>query len=364
MAPVHAQTAESAPTTTPKFDARKDAKDVKENDPSPQPQLGLKAILDQKKFARAQIVRGIFEGEYFKQAFQKIFHTRYKKVVRQHPEWFDLLKTHEHRYSPQREHGAAAINTAFEFENISNKVYGYCWGFATVVRNFHVLAFFDPNLKPPEMDHEARIRYYQDKIHDVAILRKATLFPGFANFRELSLVPELELYLKLTAMQIWRSLAIRAAGLGTMLRTRHDMNLSETRALVEDLEARLARHEMPKILINSKVRLGKHIPYSKSQHVVLVYGLRRDADGTAHLLIWDVNFYAESLQKSPKEVVIDPQGTIYYHPWHEENTKDSPLSSELALVEVTPENNAETVDHLFELKRFCADPATAGYCTP
>lgn len=363
-----------APTPAGIDDARPRAHDVRENDPSPGPQLALDgSVVDQKRFARSQLFRGIFLGEYFKQTAQKVFQKRYQKVLLRNPEWFDRLALQESRYVPQAMNGPAAINTDYEFEGISKRDYGYCWGFATIIRNFSVLAFFDPAQKPadhkgrelsPSADREAWLEFYARKIEDVAIYRKATVIPGFANLRELSLVPELELYLKLKAMHLWRWLAIRGAGFGTLLRSSRDLTRDQALSLLDELEARHRRHEMPKLIITSRARGRKPFAFAKSLHVVLSYGVERTPDGGGRIRVWDPNFYAESLARAPKEIVISADGEIRYDAWTETGTPDAAISPFLGRIELAHENNAETIDHLYELKRFCSAPDTARYCQP
>jgi hypothetical protein len=348
--------------------------DSPESDPSTQPHLGLDGnIIQQKRFARTQFFRGIFLGEYFKQTADKIFHARYRKMLSRHPEWFDLLIQHESRYQPSAPNGPALINASFEFAGISKLDYGYCWGFVTMIRNFSVLAFFDPSASPIDQkgrelsataDRDAWIEYYEQKIEDVVVYGKATVIPGFAGFRELSLVPELELYLKLKTMHLWRWFAIRGSGFAALLRSRHDLTREQALSLLDDLEARHRRHEMPKLIITTKARNKKPFSFAKDLHVILSYGVERTPDGGGRIRLWDPNFYAESIAKSPKEIVITGDGKITYAPWIETGTEDAAISDQLGRVELAPENNAETVDQLYELKRFCTNENTARYCQP
>lgn len=368
--------AQILPSTSP--DPRQNAKEVKEHDPSLGPQMGLDVVIRQKRYARNQFLRGVFGGLYLKEAFQRFFTLHYKKVLRRHPEWFDVLKIHEARYAPMVENSPSLVNANFEFEGISQRDYGYCWGFATLVRNFNVLAFYDPELKPtdedgkvidPQTDRNTWVEYYEHKIDQVAAYDEAVLFPGFKNFRELSMVPELELYLKLKTMQIWRHLAVGAEGFGIMIRTHRDMTPGQGRKLIDNLEARIARHEMPKLNIASGVKTPKPFSYSKYLHVVLAYGIKRLEGGGAKIQIWDPNYYGETLVAAPKEIEIAADGIIYYRPWLETDVgqfKKHPeqleLTGRLAKIEISPENNYETVKHIRELRRFCSDDETSKYC--
>lgn len=372
LLPLLASPASAQKYTTPSSaDPSPLSHDVAANDPSPKPQLELEAVIQQKRYARTQFFRGIFLGEYFKQGAQRLFHTRYRKLLRRNPGWFERLRLHADRYTPSAPNSPALINTDWEFEGISKRDYGYCWGFVTLFRNFAVLAFFDPSERPmddegrvlsPSVDREKWVEYYERKIEEVAIYGYATVIPGFADLREMSLVPELELYMKLKTMALWRSYAIRPSGLGVMLRSRKDLTAAGTEALIDDLEERLARHEMPKLMITSLARVRGLVKVSKYLHVVLTYGMERLPGGGARLRIWDPNFYGETLAKTPKEIRIEADGRIYYEPWAETATGIAPISNRLARVELAPENDGETVDQLFELRRFCNDDESARYC--
>jgi hypothetical protein len=350
------QTVASTPVPTPVVDARAAAKDSLSQDPSAQPQLQNFRVIPQKELAKkgiGELIRGGILIEWFQEIFP-----RYPHLIKKHPEWFDLLQIHQDRYQPRAENGPAAVNADFEFEGISDKKFGYCWGFATLLRNFLTLAFYDPSLPRLENSED-----YEDLIQKIANGKPAVI-PGFANLREMSLVPEIELLLKLRAMKLWQKAAIRSSSVGLYLKTAHRMNLNSAMNLVDRLDQKLKQGELPKIIFSSRVAVGGFLKLSKYIHVVLVNGVERTPEGGARIKIWDVNFFAETLQKSPKYIEITPDGDLIYEPWFEPGTEYEADSRYLSRISLAPENNRETAKMVTQLHHFCSQPENQARCIP
>ncbi len=287
--------------------------------------------------------------------------SEYSTLLRSNPSSFDLLKLHSDRYVPKLENGPTFINADHEFKGISDREYGYCWGFATLVRYFHTLVFWKKEVSsdvPNPSDQKAWMAYYQSKI-DLIVSGKATEISGFSNFREFSMVPMIELRLKLAAMNAWKTRIIQMKTPGIFRSSMKPMRPDQTTKLVSELKSRIARGEMPKILFTALFSeyveiLGLKLG-SKDIHASLVHHVREESNGTIYLDLWDINFYAESMEKKPITIEIRPNGEFHFPPWYEEkNPHVVPAqSSLLGQVLIAPENDRETVQMVKSLEQFC-----------
>jgi hypothetical protein len=353
---------ESVPAATPvalpalpAIDTRANAHDTLANDPSIT-SLELPRVVPQRNLAMGGIGKLLIGGMLIEWV-EESFH-RYHHILEKHPDWFDVLKIHQDRYEPKLENGPALVNAAYEFQGISDKKFGYCWGFSTLLRNFLTLAFYDPTLPKLENNQD-----YEKLIIEIGN-GKATVIPGFSNLREFTMVPEIELSMKVNAMKLWRRMAIRTSSVGLYLRTTNEMEFPEEIALVDKLEEKLKRGELPKIVFSSKVTASGVVKLSKYIHVVLVNEVIRMPDGGAKIKVWDVNFYAESLAQSPKYLEITPDGKIRYEPWYEAGTDYAEDSRYISRIAISPENDRETARSIVQLRRFCSDLDHASFCGP
>lgn len=340
--------------------------DLPENDPSdPKKALTLKRVVTQKEFAiKGTLLKLASDAN---QSFlnlinpvyaAKLFTTpalSYEDIVKEKPSMFKLFKIHQHRYVPQLKYGPTTVNANHEYKGISDRKFGYCWGYATFVRFFTQVAFYDANKPRPSL----KTTY---AAIDKVIKGEAAVFEGYANLRELSLVPEVEFYLKLAAMELWRTRAMRFSSLGVTLKSTNWMKFDEVETLLKDLEVRIARGEFPKLVFASLVPTDPFLGMNTDIHVVPAYKIERLSDNRARIHLWDINFYTETLMKEPKYLEIDSLHAISYAPYIE-NTKPYARASDLiGRVIVAPENDAETATMLTSLKSFCKNKKTAGYC--
>ncbi len=340
-----------SPASSPDPSQTEYARDTVDHDPNPAPKLMLDEVVNQVKFAIQDIPNDL--AHWFGDELSQIFRG-YHHLVKRRPELFDLFKIHEDRYQPRAENGLALINADFDFEGISDRKLGYCWGFATLNRQFANLAFYDPNAKRESLE------FYENVIDQIA-RGKAVIIPGFKNTREFSLVPEHEFYLKLTAMNLWRKYVIRPTSIPAYFRTAKQMQQDEVMDMMVNLKERLARHELPKLFISSKLQSGTNLIHvSKHIHIVLVIGVEQNEDGSGKITVWDGNFFAETLQREPKVIEVTKDGELIYRPWIEPGTPEEEDSIHLSRIAIPPENDAETVQQLFSLKKFCRDHES--YC--
>ncbi len=271
--------------------------------------------------------------------------------------------------------GPALVNSDYEFSGISDRAFGYCWGFSTFNRFFAYAAFFDPSIPSPvayipegKERNEAWFRHYGPIVDDV-LRGIPRVIAGFKNFSEFSAIPEIEFYLKVKAMDAWSLRAISAANLTTFFSSTRELDETELNSLIKSLQQKLRRGELPKILFtaaDSKKQLGG----SLDVHSVIVNGLKMNPDGSGEIAIWDINFYFSDLMKNRKFIEIrfnreTGKRELHYLPWYE--AKETPIdtyrSTLLGKVRVSPEDEAEMGALIRNLKAFCQkDEYSQKYC--
>jgi hypothetical protein len=349
------------------------AHDLPANDPSPAERLTLPKVMPQKHV----ILHGV--NKHINRTVRQALSTKSMKALREYfptqsgeeadqpkkftyldavedKTLFSFLRINEHRYVPKLEFGPSLVNSDAEFKGISDRAFGFCWGFSTLVRDFTTLAFFDPSLP-----RETSMDFYKDKI-DAIVRGEATIIPGFANLREFSLVPEYEFYMKMYTMELWRDRAFSFPSVKVILHASKAATADETEATVSDLEARIARGEMPKIIFSALVASEKTLGMNTDIHVVLPYKVERRADKHILIHLWDIDFYTETLVREPKVLEITPDYAIHYAPWYEPNKAYAQKSDLISSIQITPDNDRETLMMMLNLKKFCSDSANAKYC--
>ena len=302
------------------------------------------------------------------QSWRNANQTNYRKILAHHPELFKLFEIHQNRYSPSLENGSTVVNSEDFLDGINDHKFGICEGASTLNRYFTILAFFDPDSKaglklgqdapPDRASHPAEwLKYYQKKIRHVAT-GHATLIPGFKNFRELSLDPQLEVYLKKWAVRLWANRVSTIGQLKIGISSTEPMNATQRASLVLDLRERLKRNELPKIVITAQ-KTNRWLGIALSSHSLLVYDVRDLKDGSTRIMVWDPDFFTETLASNPKYVEIRPHGQMLYEPWYEAN--DPVMSDRLGPVKIAPDNDTDTAKMLLSLKHFCSGPGSY-YC--
>ncbi len=301
----------------------------------------------------------------------------YEKLIKQSSSLLAYWGLHRSRFSEGKilpANGPTLVNSDYEYTGISDREFGYCWGFSTFARFFTELAFYDaaatsdvPTYTPGGLgSNEKWFRFYQSRI-DLILEGKAQVIPGFADFRSFSKVPEIEFYLKLKAMKLWSEHAIRVGNLSTFFSSTKPLNESQIDALLDDLQLRLSRGELTKILFTAKDS-EKVLGGSVDVHAVLVTAVDRANDGSAKIHLWDIDFYAEDLNKDDKyiEVRVVPGHAreTHYAPWWEklESPAKTYTSSQLGAIRVAPENDRELKIMLNSLHDFCADSVNSRHC--
>jgi hypothetical protein len=334
------------------------AHDQAENDPSRGAKFRLKKPLNQERLVLTG-TNGIIEKN-----IESSFHSMKSEYRRMKsaqerisdPAYTRYLRIHQNRYQPEVKNGLTLVNADHEFEGISDRKFGYCWGFATLFRNLTQLAFFDP-AQPRVPD----VEFYLRKI-DRIVAGQATVIPGYRNLRELSLEPRIEFYLKLNTMELWRNRAVRSTSLKIFKNSTEAMSFEEVESLLRNLETRLGRGEFPKVLFSALIPTGKILGMSTDIHVVLVNRVERLPGNRAKIHLWDINFYAETLKKTPKIIEVTSKHGLVYEPWYEPDKPYAEASALVSRIEFAPEEDMEVSRNLKSLKAFCEASSTRHHC--
>ena len=341
--------------------------DLPENDPSPTGQLTLHHSVSQQAFTIDGTLLSLAEKAtvgflevtnpliYSIKYFSTPQLMKFGKIVSQQPEMFQYFKINQHRFVPQKRYGPSTVNANHEYKGISDRKFGFCWGYATFVRFFTQVAFYDSSLPRPDL------KTIYAKI-DQVVQGNATVFEGFSNLRELSLIPQVEFYLKLTAMELWRARAVTYDAFKIMRNSTNYMSFDEVENFMKDLEIRHARGELPKIVFASLIPSKSFMGMNMDIHVVPAYSVERLPNHCARIHLWDINFYTETLEKEPKYLEIDKNHGIHYAPYYEADKPYSAGSDLIGRMVIAPENDRETAKMLQSLKGFCTADKTSKYC--
>lgn len=279
----------------------------------------------------------------------------YEEILSQKPSLFQGFKINEARRFPEKANGPTTVNADHEYAGISDREFGFCWGYATFVRFFTQVAFYDPSLPRPALKTTlAQV--------DQVIRGEAAVFEGYSHFRDLTLVPEIEFYLKLAAMELWRARAVKFNSIGITLNSTDWMKFDEVESLLVDLEKRLARGEFPKVIFASLIPTKPFYGMNTDIHVVPAYQVKRLSKNRARIYLWDINYYSETLKKAPKYLDIDSNHGITYAPYVEPNKPYARGSDMIGRVILAPENDVETAAMLNSLDQFCSNQKTKKYC--
>ncbi len=338
--------------------------------------FALKPEQSQKSVAGWQFVKNVITPPDVADLLPR---TTYEELIRKEPQLLDLWQLNRNRYTPSQmrvEDGPPAVNSDYEYFDISDREYGYCWGFASLNRFFAQLAFYDPVPDPSAPRYilhgleknEKWFRFYQKKI-DRILTGNAEVIPGFPDFRSFASVPEIEFYLKLKAMKLWSANAVSWGSLSTFFTSTRPMNAQEIGDLINNLSRRLKRGELPKILFTAK-NSKKVMGGSADVHVVLAIGIERTPGkptGNWRIQLWDINYYAEDYLAEPKylEIRTTRKGReIHYEPWYEKLSTDvlTAESTQLGQVRLAAENSDEMKTMIQSLAAFCAHEKTRHYC--
>lgn len=341
--------------------------DQPENDPSdPKKVITLGRTISQKDFAIKQTLLKMAENtgyalldaiNPFSMAASLLTKTpmTYDEILKKDPKRFGVFGIHKHRFVPQLKYGPTTVNANHEYKDISDRKFGYCWGYATFVRFFTQVAFYDASKPRPSLKTTIAA---VDKV----LKGQAAVFDGYANLRELTLVPEVEFYLKLAAMELWRARAMQFSSLGVTLKSTNWMSFEEVEDFTKQLEKRLARGEFPKLVFASLVPTDPFMGMNTDIHVVPAYRVERLPENKIRIHLWDINFYTETLMREPKYLEIDSVHGIHYAPYVEMSKPYAQASDMIGRLIFAPENDAETATMLNSLSAFCKNKKTAKYC--
>jgi hypothetical protein len=333
------------------------AHDSLAKDPSdPRKVLRLKQSIPQQDFAVNQTLYQAFFKKYELSDIINGFNDdSYEDIISKKKWMFKYFQDHADRRTPRIYNGPTTVNADHEYKGISDRKFGYCWGYATMVRFFTQVAYFDGTLKrPPLKETLAEV--------DQVLKGQATLIRGYSNFRDLTLNPKVEFHLKLAAMELWRERAIKFSSVGITLNSTKWMDFNEVESFAKNLERRLKRGEFPKLVFASLIPTHPFYGMNTDIHVVPAYKVERLENNRIRIYLWDINFYAETLEKAPKYLEIDSNHQITYAPYLEQGTPYSYGSDLIGRVIIAPENDSENATMMNSLNRFCTDKKNSKYC--
>jgi hypothetical protein len=268
------------------------------------------------------------------------------------PESFAVLEDAYQKMQPDTgEHILSFLNEKKDFAGFHQRTLGYCWGHTTMTRNFNYLAYFDPaeeyetapiRSKDRKSQRKWR-RFYKKKIKKI-MRGKAVVIPGFANVREFSTDPEILKIMKLKTVTSWWKNAVRVSAVPVFLTNfKKPMNVSEITAMIGELKERLEMNITPKIYM-------ANLKKPMFMHIISVYDIVEDEDGTTRVCILDNHQYEEELRGCQTYLRVYPDGKLFYPGWEEPERE---LEGHVRRFGFTPEDNREMVKFTRERINMC-----------
>lgn len=207
-------------------------------------------------------------------------------------------------------------NTDADYASVATRPYGYCGGLTDFTKKMAFLAIYD---EPNEPAARLKKKEYIKRLKSIAKGNVERL-PGFQNLREISEDLELQDEIKKITTKLWAKDALRPSGLGIFLKARKTMNYEKVREIVDGIEERVERSELPRILFSAvapRPQGGKRI------HSVMIWKVERLADETIRLYAWETNTGATREERENNVIEISPSGEIFYPLWLEDHKKYS-----------------------------------------
>jgi len=260
---------------------------------------------------------------------------------------FDILKkpnmTAINDYS-KPEHSVPFRNTRAAFK-AGEGFEGYCTGHAAVTQKFNRLGFFEPDTEAPfnlestdESEQQQAIDYYKDIIDQIAD-NKTSSIPGFSNLKEFASEPAIQEYIAKKMSYAW---ANRNTRISSWIESAVLAGQTETskRNVVEDVIERLDNFQQPMLSIYSPKTSQEDAAY----HSLLVTG-HGEENGKKYLCTRDNNEAPVFNHSCLNKIFFDSDNNLQYTAWGKEITD----------IQVDPQENSETVQHVNALKERCED---------
>ena len=169
------------------------------------------------------------------------------------------------------------------------------------------------------------------------------------------MVPEIQVDLKIRAVNLWADRATQLPAVKIARHSTQEMTAPQREAFLKELQERLGRGELPKLLFTSAISTTGPLKMATWIHTVLPYDIKKQDDGSVRILVWDPDFYAEVQEKEPKYIEIRPGGQALYAEWY---TADQPYwSDRLGQIQFAPDDKSEIVAMILSLKSFCKSHA-------
>lgn len=216
------------------------------------------------------------------------------------------------------ENTSTFVNSDYEYFGISDRKFGFCWGVSTLNRFFTYLSYYDVSKEIQKTnDGKINLNFYQKIILDITS-GKARLIPGFRNFRSFSSQPEIEMLLKLRAIDLWKERSVNFESVKMFYGVNGYVEDKNFQYFIHRIQNRIRAGHLSKILFtsrNSHKVLGGNIDI----HTVLVERIEKADENTIKLFVWDPNFYGEDIREEQQFLEIKKvkpgNYQIYYKPW-------------------------------------------------
>ncbi len=203
---------------------------------------------------------------------------------------------------PSKANQMAIINSDEEFDSLTDRKIGVCWGVAGVLRKFLMLASF-----APDEAYESRSFYL--KSIDQIVNGYPIRIPGFKNLEDFSSDPVLEKYIKHKMLELWKAYESDAVYFRNLNFSRHPHLAERTLAIAMKLTE---RGILPKVLVTGASKRNFLVPAYK--HLLLPYR-SSEVEGHPIWYVWDPDFYATSVRDFPTFIIkAEPEWVSEHYP--------------------------------------------------
>ncbi|MDA8792741.1 hypothetical protein N9N67_05815 [Bacteriovoracaceae bacterium] len=265
------------------------------------------------------------------------------------PNNYTLFNRKKDHFQPQsNKHFLAFLNIDQDFAQTYARTYGFCWGHATLTRNFHYLAEFAPQRDAPNFKSSRQFKIFYSKIIKDIAKNKARVIPGFENLYEFSSNPTIQKILKKMAARKWANLALRLRNLKfvkkVMSQKLFRKEKNKMRNFIDSMIKKIDHNHFPKIVLSSQQQ-------KKRMHTVLVYQVKQIDATLYRLCLLDNDEYSAGLKNCQVYVDLNLGNlTGYYTKW---DTKYKHLDGSVGQIDFSTEDTYEFVKSFKSAHKLC-----------
>lgn len=291
----------------------------------------------------------------FKQLLANINAYDKKSCAEVCPNGFEMLSINRSQLEPTAENFLGFRNKADDFTHSVKNQSGFCWGHSSVMDDFHYLGFFDPknimNQEVPSIeiqkdgseDKSALLEFHKTLVDDIVVHGRATIIPGFANVREfVDSDKDLKEYVKFRVAMKWAKNAVKLRSIGNMFFDGKPMKKERIQNFVREVEKRILSNQTPRIIFAAE---GD----STYSHVLNIYGISKNSEGTYRLYVFETNYYTELVPHQGHFIEISKDGNVTYAPLATSRIGHDRLGK----VKFAFEEKRSEVEYVRSLNRFC-----------